>query len=68
MTDPIRDPDVLINWPVNTPARGEVMLERPLYHNLMKNRDYFARYHAYFGQLLSERRRHTSSRVSTASR
>ena len=47
-------PDVLINWPVNTPARGEVMLERPLYHNLMKNRDYFARYHAYFGQLLSE--------------
>ena len=54
MTDPIRDPDVLINWPVNTPARGEVMLERPLYHNLMKNRDYFARYHAYFGQLLSE--------------
>ena len=43
MTDPIRDPDVLINWPVNTPARGEVMLERPLYHNLMKNRDYFAR-------------------------
>ena len=54
MTDPIRDPDVLINWPVNTPARGEVMLERPLHHNLMKNRDYFARYHAYFGQLLSE--------------
>ena len=54
MTDPIRDPNVLLNWPVNTPARGEVMLERPLYHNLMKNRDYFARYHAYFGQLLSE--------------
>ena len=37
MTDPIRDPNVLINWPVNTPARGEIMLERPLYHNLMKN-------------------------------
>lgn len=54
MTDPIRDPNVLLNWPVNTPARGEVMLERPLYHNLMKNDDYFARYHAYFNQLLSE--------------
>ena len=54
MTDPIRDPNVLLNWPVNTPARGEVMLERPLYHNLMKNDDYFARYHAYFDQLLSE--------------
>ena len=34
MTDPIRDPDVLINWPVSTPARGEVMLERPLYHKM----------------------------------
>ena len=54
MTDPIRDPNVLLNWPVNTPARGEVMLERPLYHNLMKHDDYFARYHAYFDQLLSE--------------
>ena len=54
MTEPIRDPDVLLNWPVNTPARGEVMLKRPLYHNLMKNGDYFARYHACFDQLLSE--------------
>ena len=54
MTDPIRDPDVLLNWPINTPARGETMLERPLYHNLMKNDEYFARYHAYFGQFLAE--------------
>ena len=53
MTDPIRDPNVLLNWPVNTPARGEVMLERPLYHNLMKNDDYFARYHAYFDQFIA---------------
>lgn len=30
------------------------MLKRPLYHNLMKNNDYFARYHAYFDQLLTE--------------
>ena len=39
---------------VNTPARGETMLKRPLYHNLMKNDGYFAQYHAYFDQLLSE--------------
>ena len=45
MTDPIRDPNVLINWPINTPAAGETMLKRPLYHNLMRNNDYFARYH-----------------------
>ena len=54
MTDPIRDPDVLINWPVNTPARGETMRKRPLYHNLMKNGAYFAQYHAYFDKLLAE--------------
>ena len=54
MTDPIRNPNVLINWPVNTPAKGKIMLERPLYHNLMKNRDHFAQYHAYFDQLLTE--------------
>ena len=45
---------MLINWPINTPARGETMLKRPLYHNLMKNNDYFARYHAYFDHLLTE--------------
>ena len=53
MTDPIRDPDILINYPVNTPAPGEIMRNRPLYHNLMKNNDYFARYHALFDGLLS---------------
>ena len=54
MTNPIRDPNVLLNWPINTPAPGEVMLKRPLFHNLMKNRAYFAQYHAYFDQLLKE--------------
>ena len=54
MTDPIRDPNALINWPVNTPARGETMLKRPLYHNLMKHDGYFAQYHAYFDRLLTE--------------
>ncbi len=54
MTNPIRDPNVLINYPINTPAEGEVMLNRPLYHNLMKNSGYFARYHAYFDYFLRE--------------
>lgn len=54
MTDPIRDPNVLLNWPINTPARGEVMRNRPLYHNLMKNNTYFAQYHACFDQFLTE--------------
>lgn len=54
MTDPVRDPTVLINYPINTPAEGRVMLKRPLYHNLMKNSDYLSGYHRYFDRLLSD--------------
>ena len=35
-------------------AAGETMLKRPLYHNLMRNNDYFARYHGYWDRLLTE--------------
>ncbi len=54
MTNPIKDPNVLINYPINTPAEGSVMRNRPLYHNLMKQDDYFAQYHRYFDELISE--------------
>ena len=30
------------------------MLNRPLYHNLMKNDEYFKQYHRYFDQLIKE--------------
>ena len=53
MTDPIKDPEILINYPIYTPAEGEVMKNRPLYHNLMKTEEYFIRYHEYFDELLS---------------
>ena len=29
MTDPIRDPNIIINYPIDTPAEGSVMLNRP---------------------------------------
>ena len=48
MTNPIKDPNILINYPINPPAEGEVMLNRPLYHNIMKHDAYFSKYHAYF--------------------
>ena len=54
MTDPIKDPNILINYPINTPAEGKIMLNRPLYHNIMKHDTYFSNYHAYFDELLSE--------------
>ena len=54
MTEPIRNPDVLINYPVNTPWEGEVMLDRPLFHELMKHDGYFTRYHAYLDRLVQD--------------
>ena len=54
MTDPHKYPYILNNYAINTPAEGEVMLNRPLYHNLMKHDEYFSRYHDYFDELLSE--------------
>ena len=54
MSEPIRDTEVLINWPVDTPAEGDVMLNRPLYHNLMKDDEKFLRYHELFRRFLSE--------------
>ncbi|MBQ9853129.1 MAG: CotH kinase family protein [Ruminiclostridium sp.] len=54
MPDPVNDAALYVNYPINTPASGEVMRNRPLYHNLMKNRAYYDRYHEYFDQLITE--------------
>ena len=52
-SESIDDPEILINYPIDTPAPGEVMTRRPLYHNLMKEDEYFARYHEYFEEFLT---------------
>ncbi len=53
MPDPINDATLYVNYPINTPASGEIMKNRPLYHNLMKNREYYDQYHDYFHQFIS---------------
>ena len=52
MPDPINDATLYVNYPINTPASGEVMLKRPLYHKLMKYGDAFDRYHQHFDYLI----------------
>ena len=52
MPDPVNDSTLYVNYPINTPASGEIMKNRPLYHNLMKNDAYFAQYHEYFNYLI----------------
>ncbi len=54
MTNPIRDPNVLINYPVNTPWEGDVMLQRPLFHQLMKVDSCFLDYRGYLDQLVRD--------------
>ncbi len=52
MPDPINDSTLYVNSPINTPASGEIMRNRPLYHNLMKNNEYYAQYHEHFDFLI----------------
>ena len=52
MPDPVNDSTLYVNYPINTPASGEIMKNRPLYHNLMKNDAYLAQYHEYFNYLI----------------
>ena len=52
MPDPINDATLYVNYPINTPASGEIMRKRPLYHNLMKHDEYYAQYHEYFDYLI----------------
>ena len=54
MTEPVTDPHVLINYPILTPAPGEYMTERPLYHQLMQVDAYFLEYQELFGWFLAE--------------
>ena len=52
MPEPIKDPGIIINYPIDTPAEGWAMLNRPLYHVLMQDDRHFARYHEYFDEFV----------------
>lgn len=54
MPDPVNDAERYVNAPINTPAQGSIMLNRPLYHEIMKQKEYFAQYHRYFDRLIAE--------------
>ena len=53
MPDPINDAELYVNYPIDTPGTGEVMQNRPLYHQVMKQDECFAAYHRYFDEFLS---------------
>ncbi len=54
MPSPINDSTMFVNYPIDTPYSGEVMLRRPMYHKLMQNDEYFARYHEHYDAFLRD--------------
>lgn len=54
MSNPINDIEMYVNYPIDTPASGEIMLNRPMYHHLMLVEEYYKQYHAYFDHFISE--------------
>lgn len=53
MPDPVNDAELYVNFPIDTPEKGEVMLRRPLFHQLMLQKKYYEQYHGEFDRLLS---------------
>lgn len=54
MPDPTNDTTLYINYPIDTPNSGEIMLNRPLFHQVMLHDEYFELYHDYFDKFISE--------------
>ena len=46
--EPVNDARLFVNYPIDTPASGEIMLNRPMFHHLMLEKDYYERYHVLF--------------------
>lgn len=53
MPDPINDSTLYVNYPIDTPNSGDVMLNRPLYHKLMLYEESFKSYRIYFDEFIS---------------
>lgn len=52
MPNPVNDARKYVNYPIDTPAEGEVMLKRPLFHQLMLREAYYEEYHRQFERFL----------------
>ncbi len=52
MPNPINDSTLYVNYPIDTPAAFDIMSERPMYHQLMKDSNYYLTYHLLFDQLI----------------
>ena len=52
MPEPINDAELYINYPIDTPYSGDVMLNRPMFHNIMLVDEYFEAYHERYAHFI----------------
>ena len=50
----VDDASVYVNLPIDTPAPAEVLVDRPMYHNLMLDEERFERYRSYLDELAGD--------------
>ncbi len=53
MPEPVNDAAMFVNYPIDTPYTGSVMLRRPMFHKLMLVPEYYGKYHARFDKFIS---------------
>lgn len=54
MPNPVNDAVMFVNYPIDTPYEGHVMLRRPMFHKLMLNNTYFEQYHTHFDAFIRD--------------
>ncbi len=54
MPEPVDNTTMFVNYPIDTPYSGDVMLRRPMFHNLMLNQEYFQQYRSYFDDFIQD--------------
>ncbi len=52
MPEPVNDAQLYVNYPIDTPADGSVMVNRPMYHHLMLEGESFDAYHEHFDRFI----------------
>lgn len=52
MPKPENNAEKYVNYPIDTPAEGEIMQKRPLFHQLMLQEEYYKEYHRQFDLFL----------------
>ena len=54
MPEPVNDAELYVNYPIDTPASGDVMTQRPLFHHLLMQEEYYQAYHSLFAQWIAD--------------